>query len=197
MSDETQFLLNDCCIVSDHAGLRAALLIGKSDRALFLVEPAALDSESCHAAKAGQQKEQDGGRRGRMLAVHGGGAERLAEPLDLGAAEPAGLDQAAFSAVAEAELRTDPAAGKRRDSLTAAIDIMITEDFAGILPFDNVRRRVTQSQPRTVGPALHWAPIARSPHRPCPRSRGGDLGTLEPGASSTNLSNPMILIENC
>lgn len=46
-----------------------------------------------------------------------------------------------FSAVSEAELRTGAAilpAGKRRDSLTATIDIMITEDFAGrVLPFDS------------------------------------------------------------
>ncbi|WP_244441334.1 PIN domain-containing protein [Methylosinus trichosporium] len=46
-----------------------------------------------------------------------------------------------FSAVSEAELRTGAAilpAGKRRDSLTATIDIMISEDFAGrILPFDS------------------------------------------------------------
>lgn len=44
-----------------------------------------------------------------------------------------------FSAVAE--LRTGAAilpAGKCRDSLTATIDIMITEDFAGrVLPFDS------------------------------------------------------------
>ncbi|PWB80882.1 MAG: hypothetical protein C3F11_16765 [Methylocystaceae bacterium] len=43
-----------------------------------------------------------------------------------------------FSAVSAAELRTGAAilpAGKRRDSLTATIDIMITEDFAGrVLP---------------------------------------------------------------
>ncbi len=46
-----------------------------------------------------------------------------------------------FSAASEAELRTGAAilpAGKRRDSLTATIDIMITEDFAGrVLPFDS------------------------------------------------------------
>jgi toxin FitB len=46
-----------------------------------------------------------------------------------------------FSAVSEAELRTGAAilpAGKRRDRLTATIDIMITEDFAGrVLPFDS------------------------------------------------------------
>jgi len=46
-----------------------------------------------------------------------------------------------FSAVSEAELRTGAAIlpdGKRRDSLTAAIDIMITEDFGGrVLPFDS------------------------------------------------------------
>jgi hypothetical protein len=61
-----------------------------------------------------------------------------------------------FSAASEAEMRTGTAilpAGKRRDSLTATIDIMITEDFAGrVLPFDSVRRRVTQPPPRTVGP---------------------------------------------
>ncbi|WP_457797094.1 type II toxin-antitoxin system VapC family toxin [Methylocystis sp. S23] len=40
--------------------------------------------------------------------------------------------------MAEAELRTGATAGKRRDSLTATIDIMITEDFAGrVLPFDS------------------------------------------------------------
>lgn len=46
-----------------------------------------------------------------------------------------------FSAVSEAELRTGAAilpAGKRRDSLTAIIDSMIEEDFAGrVLPFDS------------------------------------------------------------
>lgn len=46
-----------------------------------------------------------------------------------------------FSAVSEAELRTGAAilpAGKRRDGLTAAIDTMIKEDFAGrVLPFDS------------------------------------------------------------
>ena len=46
-----------------------------------------------------------------------------------------------FSAIGEAELRTGAAilpAGKRRDDLTAAIDAMIAEDFAGrVLPFDS------------------------------------------------------------
>jgi predicted nucleic acid-binding protein len=46
-----------------------------------------------------------------------------------------------FSAVSEAELRTGAAilpAGKRRESLTAIIDAMIEEDFAGrILSFDS------------------------------------------------------------
>jgi hypothetical protein len=46
-----------------------------------------------------------------------------------------------FSAVSEGEVRTGAAilpAGERRDSLTATIDIMITEDFAGrVLPFDS------------------------------------------------------------
>ncbi|QGM47867.1 type II toxin-antitoxin system VapC family toxin [Methylocystis heyeri] len=46
-----------------------------------------------------------------------------------------------LSAVSEAELRLGAAilpAGKRRDGLTAAIDIMIAEDFAGrLLPFDS------------------------------------------------------------
>jgi predicted nucleic acid-binding protein len=46
-----------------------------------------------------------------------------------------------FSAVSEAELRTGAAvlpAGKRRDSLTAIIDSMIEEDFAGrVLSFDS------------------------------------------------------------
>ena len=62
---------------------------------------------------------------------------------------PAGLDWFAahdagalyFSAIGEAELRTGAAilpAGKRRDSLTAAIDAMIAEDFAGrVLSFDS------------------------------------------------------------
>jgi hypothetical protein len=39
-----------------------------------------------------------------------------------------------FSAVSKAELRTGAAilpAAKRRDSLTATVDIMITDDFAG------------------------------------------------------------------
>jgi predicted nucleic acid-binding protein len=46
-----------------------------------------------------------------------------------------------FSAIGEAELRTGAAilpAGKRRDSLTAVIDTMIAEDFAGrVLSFDS------------------------------------------------------------
>jgi predicted nucleic acid-binding protein len=46
-----------------------------------------------------------------------------------------------LSAIGEAELRRGAAmlpAGKRRDQLMAAIDAMITEDFAGrILPFDS------------------------------------------------------------
>lgn len=46
-----------------------------------------------------------------------------------------------LSAVSEAELRTGVAilpAGKRRDSLTAAVDAMIEKDFAGrVLPFDS------------------------------------------------------------
>jgi predicted nucleic acid-binding protein len=46
-----------------------------------------------------------------------------------------------FSAIGEAELRTGAAilpAGRRRDSLTAVIDAMIAEDFAGrVLPFDS------------------------------------------------------------
>lgn len=46
-----------------------------------------------------------------------------------------------FSAVSEAELRTGAAilpAGKRRDSLTATIDTMINEDFAGrVVSFDS------------------------------------------------------------
>lgn len=50
-----------------------------------------------------------------------------------------------FSAVSEAELRTGAAilpAGKRRDSLTATIDSMITEDFAGrVLRFDSAAAR--------------------------------------------------------
>ena len=52
--------------------------------------------------------------------------------------EPAALF---LSAVSEAELRTGAAIlppGKRRDSLTASIDAMIKEDFAGrVLPFDS------------------------------------------------------------
>ncbi|WP_174800284.1 VapC toxin family PIN domain ribonuclease [Methylosinus sporium] len=54
-----------------------------------------------------------------------------------------------FSAVAE--LRTDAAilpAGKRSDSLTASIDIMITEDFAGrVLPFESGHSAQGHAQP--------------------------------------------------
>jgi toxin FitB len=51
-----------------------------------------------------------------------------------------------FSAVSEAELRAGAAilpAGKRRDKLTASIDIMIEEDFAGRVPsFDSAAAKV-------------------------------------------------------
>jgi len=54
-----------------------------------------------------------------------------------------------FSAVGEAELRTGAAilpAGRRRDSLTAVIDAMIAEDFAGrVLSFDSAAAKAYAS----------------------------------------------------
>ncbi|BGE86356.1 hypothetical protein Ms3S1_27920 [Methylosinus sp. 3S-1] len=60
--------------------------------------------------------------------------------------------------MSEAELHTGAAilpAGKRRDSLTATIDIMITEDFAGrVLPFDSAAAKAyaaIAASPRAAG----------------------------------------------
>ena len=71
----------------DHPSLRAALGVREPDRLFFLIQPCALQSQSFHAPKSSEQQEADGRKPGRVLTLLGGGAERLAQPLDLGAAE--------------------------------------------------------------------------------------------------------------
>jgi predicted nucleic acid-binding protein len=101
-----------------------------------------------------------------------------------------------FSAVSEAELRTGAAilsAGRRRDSLTATIDIMITEDFAGrVLPFDSAAAKAyaaIAASRRAAGQPIR-KPIARSPPSPVsvePRSRPGMSGISRDATSRLSI----------
>ena len=80
-----------------------------------------------------------------------------------------------LTAVSEAELRASAAilpAGRRRDRLTAEVDAVVREDFAGrVLPFDSAAARASMRRlPPRAGPwaGRSWRPTARSPPSPAP-----------------------------
>lgn len=74
--------------LADHAGLRAGLGIGKTDRSLFLVKPRVFEAQPFHAAETRQQKKADRRQTCRMLPLFRGEAQGLAETVDFGVAEP-------------------------------------------------------------------------------------------------------------
>jgi predicted nucleic acid-binding protein len=101
-----------------------------------------------------------------------------------------------FSAVSEAELRTGAAilpAEKRRDSLTATIDIIITEDFAGrVLPFDSAAAKayaaIAASSRATGQPIMETdCQIAASPASEEPQWRPGMSVILRDATSRSSI----------
>ena len=78
-----------------------------------------------------------------------------------------------LTAVSEAELRAGAAilpAGRRRDRLTAEVDAVVREDFAGrVLPFDSAAARAyaaIAASRRSAGPADPGGRLPDRRHRP-------------------------------